>query len=119
MTGRRISWDSILALTSLSIAMVSIVVFAIARVTGVLPSESNWDATGHNHGPWADSLQGMLLVFLPELLTFGFAVILPVSGLIRSIRYKKVRFLSSGLLLGCGSLFLSWTLVWMLGWLID
>lgn len=58
--------------------------YAHARMTGELPSEEVWFASGGNHGPWYGDLHCMLIssVYIGQLLLFlATLVMVPIASL--------------------------------------
>ena len=104
-----------LALLSAILAALPFVLYALARITGILPSEEQWYSNGTNHGPWRWSLQGFTIGYPLGLLAVASLVITPIE----CIRARSGRPLLWGAALIFFAIGVGYAQLRLLVWTID
>lgn len=111
-------WFLVLFFLTLLIGVPPLVIYAVARLNGTLPSEASWSVNGGNHGPWWGETIGLYfhLVFL-GLLAMPF-----YTALVTLFALKKgtvIKTLAEGAALFLFQVFCFCGFVFQIFWTID
>ncbi len=95
-----------------------LLLYAWARLTGSLPSPDNWDRHFANHGPWWDSLQGVIIYGsdLPLMLLGGLSLL---SSIVLGVTRRKGRLVIAGMAMVALQAAVLIIHFWYLFWTVD
>lgn len=109
----------ILLNTSLTVAGLPHLIYAVNRALGRVPSEAEWNAqVGGNHGPWWDSSFVLFVLFALLMLAVVLPLVTSVTAVVVSLRACQRRPFVYGALLVVGQFALAY-LQGSLLWLVD
>lgn len=107
-------------LTAIALALFAVPFpyYAWCRVTGALPSASEWLSRGMNHGPWRWEVE-MALVLIPMYLLPLVAVVALATGVVSSLKHRRVTPLVLSLVLAGAFVALLHAQARLVFWTID
>ena len=105
-------------LLSFTLASGPIFIYAIARLSGQLPSERQWEATAGNHGPWWGDGLGIYIT-LSVLLVMIQPFLSLIFGAVRAMERKKAVYFGHSIILAGVQVSLFYILVNYVFWTVD
>jgi hypothetical protein len=95
------------------------VVYAVERLTGIMPSAMEWQQKGYNHGPWHVSPQGLLVLYpyfllIPSMLVCS--VVLAVAKRSPALLLRGLGLCGLFVLMAGLQIYYFW---FVEGWIVD